>query len=486
MVEIPIQRLLIAGAARPAIDGATYDKASPWTHQTVTTAPAAGTGDADLAVEAAADAYPDWSGRPADERGSVLLAAADILDDRAPDIAQTMTEEVGATHGWGMFNCMLAAGILRAAADLPSHIADEPIDSAVPGLAARAVRRPLGVVVAVAPWNAPVILGARAIAAPLALGNTVVFKASEECPRTHGHIAQALLDAGLPAGALNFLTTRPEDGPRVVERLIDHPTVRHINFTGSSHVGRLIAVRAAQQLKRTLLELGGKAPFLVFDDADVDEAAAAASFGAFMNAGQICMSTERVIAHRDIVERFTTRLANRAEALRIGDPTDPAVEVGPVVSTRAAQRVSDLIADAVEQGARIIAGGSVEGTLVQPTVIADVTPAMRIYSEESFGPVVTVTSFEDDDEALRLANDSAYGLSAAVFSADTERAEAIAARIDSGICHINGATVHDEPQMPFGGIRDSGWGRFGGTFAIDEFMDIRWMTTQNGGRAYPI
>jgi acyl-CoA reductase-like NAD-dependent aldehyde dehydrogenase len=356
----------------------------------------------------------------------------------------------------------------------------------VPGLAARAVRRPLGVAVAIAPWNAPVILGTRAIAAPLALGNTVVFKASEQCPRTHGHVAQALVDAGLPAGALNFLTTCPQDGPRVVERLIDHPAVRHVNVTGSSDVGRLIAARAGSRLKRTLLELGGKAPFVVCDDADLGEAAAAASFGAFMNSGQICMSTERVIAHRDIVERFTTRLAERAEALSVGDPADPTVAVGPVVSAQAAQRISALIADAVEHGAHIVAGGSVDGALVQPTVITDVTPAMRIYSEESFGPVVTVTSFRDDDEAVRLANDSAYGLAAAVFSTDAQRAEAIAARIDSGMCHINGATVHDEPQMPFGGIKDSGWGRFGGTYAIDEFTDIRWITRQDGGREYPI
>lgn len=481
-----VQRLLISGEPVAAASGQTYEKTSALTGRVVSVASAGGPADVDLAVASASQAFSTWSRTPAAERAAVLHRASEILNSRSAQIATTMTEELGATHGWGMFNCMFAAGILAAAADLPAQVRDEPLGSGVPGLGARAVRRPKGVVAAIAPWNAPVILGARAVAAPLALGNTVVFKASEECPRTHAAIVQALIDAGVPPGAVNLITNRPGDGPAVVERLVDHPVVRHVNFTGSSSVGRLVAVRAAQNLKPTLLELGGKAPFIVCEDADLDEAASAASFGAFMNSGQICMSTERVIVHADVAERFAGLLADRARKLAPGDPADPTTAVGPVVSLAAAARLEELIADATERGARVIVGGRVDGVMVEPAVLVDVTPAMRLYDEESFGPVVTVTAVADDEEAIRLANDTGYGLSAAVFSRDIQRAEAVAARIDSGICHINGATVHDEPHVPFGGIKDSGWGRFGGVYAIDEFMDTRWVTCQDGSRHYPI
>ncbi|GAA5210764.1 aldehyde dehydrogenase family protein [Streptomyces thinghirensis] len=480
------QLLLIGGEPVAAASGQIYEKTSALTGRLVSVASAGGPDDVDRAVASASQAFSTWSNMPAEDRAAMLRRASEILNSRSAQIATTMTEEIGATHGWGMFNCMLAAGILTAAADLSTQVRDETLVSGIPGLQARAVRRPKGVVAAIAPWNAPVILGTRAVAAPLALGNTVVFKASEECPRTHAAIVQALIDAGAPYGTVNLITNRPEDGPAVVERLIDHPDVRHVNFTGSSHVGRLIAVRAAQNLKPTLLELGGKAPFVVCEDADLDEAASAASFGAFMNSGQICMSTERVIVNADVAERFADLLASRAGTLTLGDPTDPTTAVGPVVSLAAAARLEELIADAVKRGARVLVGGRVNGLMVEPTVLVGVTPAMRLYREESFGPVVTVTAVVDDEEAIRLANDTEYGLSAAVFSRDVQRAEAIAARIDSGICHINGATVHDEPHVPFGGIKDSGWGRFGGTYAIDEFMDVRWVTSQDGSRHYPI
>jgi acyl-CoA reductase-like NAD-dependent aldehyde dehydrogenase len=348
------------------------------------------------------------------------------------------------------------------------------------------VRQPAGVVAAIAPWNAPVILATRAVAAPLAFGNTVVLKASEICPRTHAAVAEALVDAGLPAGVINFLTHDPADAADVVEELIAHPATRRINFTGSTRVGRLIAEQAGRQLKRVLLELGGKAPMVVLGDADLDRAAAAASFGAFFHQGQICMSTERIIADRSIAAALTDKLAERARALPVGDPREATTAIGPLVNTAAVERVSALISDAVGKGARAVCGGEFDGQCLPPTVVAGVTPEMRLYSEESFGPVVGVIEVDGRDEAVKVANDTAYGLAAAVFSENVPAALELAQRIESGICHVNDTTVHDEPQMPFGGVKASGWGRFGGRAALEEFTELRWITVQEQPRQYPI
>jgi acyl-CoA reductase-like NAD-dependent aldehyde dehydrogenase len=481
------QPLLIGGEWVQADGGRTFAKADPFTGEAVTEAAAASVADAARAAEAADAAFPAWSALSAGERAAFLVRAAELLDERAPDIAATMTAECGATFGWGMFNCGLAAGMLRHAASLSGQVDEEvAIESHVPGLSARAVRQAVGVVVGIAPWNAPIILATRAVATPLAFGNTVVLKASEECPRTHAAIAAAVDDAGVPAGVINLITNRPEDAADVVAALIEHPAVKRINFTGSTKVGRIIAEKAATQLKRTLLELGGKAPFVVLPDADLDEAAAAANFGAFMNSGQICMSTERIVVDASVAGALAEKLVARAEGLTVGDPRDPGTMIGPVVNQAAADRVAELLADAQAKGARVLTGGDADGLLLTPTIVADVTPEMRIYAEESFGPIVSMITVEGTEQAVQIANDTEYGLAAAVFGTDLEATEAVARRIQSGICHINGATVHDEPQMPFGGVKHSGWGRFGGDSALDEFTELRWLTRQDGSRKYPI
>jgi benzaldehyde dehydrogenase (NAD) len=396
-----------------------------------------------------------------------------------------MIAETGATQGWAGFNVMLGASFLREAAAMTSQISGEIIPTDIPENLAMAIREPRGVCVGIAPWNAPVILAVRALASPLACGNTVVFKASETCPAVHRLIGTCLTEAGLPQGVVNVITNAPEDGPEIVSALIDHTSVRHINFTGSSRVGRIIAERAARHLKPVLLELGGKSPLVILDDADMDAAVNAAAFGAFMNQGQICMSTERIVVQSKIAEEFVARLSQKASTLPVKDPSLGPTVLGSIVDERAAARVSELIADAVEKGARVTTGGSRQGTLMQATVVDRVTPDMRIYSEESFGPVVTIVRANDDEDALRIANDTEYGLSAAVFSRDIARAWNMARRIQTGICHINGPTVHDEPQMPFGGEKASGYGRFGGKAAIDEFTKLRWITIQTGARHYP-
>ena len=452
----------------------------------MTLAAAAGREDAKRAVDAAAAAFPAWSATPAGERRALLNAAADKLMEAAPDVAAIMTEEVGGTFGWGMFNCDLASRMLREAAAQAYSVVGEVIPSDVPGSLAMGVRQPAGVVVGMAPWNAPVILATRAVATPLAYGNTVVLKASEQCPRTHAAVVRALVDAGLPAGTVNLIIHAPDDAPDVVDELIAHPAVRRVNFTGSTRVGKLIALKCAEHLKRCLLELGGKAPQVVLPDADLEAAADAASFGAFMNSGQICMSTERIVADRSVAADLGAKLAERAGKLTTGDPRDQGTMIGPVINDASRERVLELIEDAKAKGAQVLAGGDADGNVIAPTVLSGVTPEMRIYGEESFGPVVTIVPVDGTDEAVRVANDTEYGLASAVFGGDVDAAMAVARRIESGICHVNSSTVHDEPQMPFGGVKASGWGRFGGRAALEEFTELRWMTVQQGARHYPI
>ena len=396
-----------------------------------------------------------------------------------------MGAETGATAMWAGFNCMLAAGMIREAAAMTTQISGEIIPSNVPGSLAMGYRQPVGVVAGIAPWNAPVILGVRAIAMPLACGNTVVLKASEMCPGTHRLIGTIFREAGFPPGVVNVVTNAPKDAGAVVDALIAHKAVRRVNFTGSSRVGKIIAKKCAEYLKPVLLELGGKSPLVVLDDADLDEAVNAAAFGAFANQGQICMSTERIVVDDKIADEFVKRFAVKAKSLSVGDPREGKAILGSVVDRSAADRVTSLVLDAVAKGASLVAGGSVNGTLINAHVLDRVTPEMRIYEEESFGPVTTVVRVKGDDEAVRIANDTPYGLSAAVFSRDVTRAFAVARRIDTGICHINGPTVHDEAQMPFGGVKDSGYGRFGGKAAINEFTELRWITIQSGHRHYP-
>jgi acyl-CoA reductase-like NAD-dependent aldehyde dehydrogenase len=475
--------LLIAGQARPASNGAAYERRDPATGAVATRAAAATLDDVDAAVAAARDAFPAWSAMLPGARRALLLRAADALEALRPRIVDAAVREAGGAPVWYQFNVTLAANMLREAAAMTTQIAGEVIPSDVPGSLAMGVRQPCGVVVGIAPWNAPVILGTRAVAMPLACGNTVVLKASELCPAVHRLIAQAFADAGFPPGVVNFISNAPDDAPQVVERLIAHPAVRRINFTGSTRVGRIIAKLAAEHLKPVLLELGGKNPVVVLDDADLDAAVDAAAFSAFFNQGQICMSADRIIVDRKIADAFIDRLAAKTATLRAAHADAP---LAGMIDPAAASRVDAMLADARERGATVIQAGGLEGNVLQPAIVDGVTPAMRVYQEESFGPIVSVLRFDTDEDAIRLANDSEYGLSAAVFSRDIGRAMGVAQRIESGICHINGPTVHDEAQMPFGGVKGSGYGRFGGKAAIAEFTDLRWITVQTGPRHYPI
>ena len=479
-------KLMINDEAVEASDASTFERIDPLTGDVATIAAAGTVADMAKAANAAAAAFPAWSETGPGKRRSLLNAAADILDQRTPDFVAAMTTETGATAQWAAINCALGVDILREAAAMTTQVTGEIVPSGIPGNLAMAVRQPASVCVGIAPWNAPIILGTRAIAMPLACGNTVVLKASELCPKTHGLIGDVMREAGFPRGVVNVVSNAPKDAAAVVEALIAHPAVRRINFTGSTRVGRVIAESSARHLKRCLLELGGKAPFIVLADADIDEAVRAAAFGAFMNQGQICMSTERIILLDEIADEFVGKFQLKADTLVAGSPQDGNTPLGTLINAEAARRVRALIDDAVQKGAVLVCGGVAHGTLMDATVVDHVTPAMRIYREESFGPVAAIIRVGSTDEAVTVANDSEYGLSSAVFSRDINAALAVAKRLESGICHINEATVSDEPQMPFGGVKSSGYGRFGGKAAIDEFTELRWITLASGKRDYPI
>jgi acyl-CoA reductase-like NAD-dependent aldehyde dehydrogenase len=482
MFEVP---LLIGGQSRAAADGRVFERCNPVTGAVVSRVAAATLEDADAAVAAAHAAFPAWAALAPNERRARLLKAAELLEDRAPEFL-AVAGETGAMANWYGFNVHLAASMLREAAAMTTQIYGEVIPSDVPGSFAMALRQPCGVVLGIAPWNAPVILGTRALAMPLACGNTVVLKASELSPAVHRLIGQVLQDAGLGDGVVNVICNAPEDAPSIVARLIANPAVRRVNFTGSTHVGRIIGELSARHLKPALLELGGKAPLLVLDDADLDAAVEAAAFGAYFNQGQICMSTERLVVDEKVADAFVDKLASKAANLHAGDPSDSLSVLGSLIDVSAGERIKALIDDALAKGARLVAGGQLDGSIMQATLLDGVTPAMRLYHEESFGPVAVVLRGAGDEELLRLANDSEFGLSAAIFSRDVSRALLLAQRVESGICHINGPTVHDEAQMPFGGVKASGYGSFGSKASIDFFTQLRWVTIQNGPRYYPI
>ena len=478
-------KLLIAGRDVPAARSATFNRQNPISGEVATRAAAASVEDARAAADAAAAAFPKWAAIGPNERRAKLAKAAELMEARAAQFAAILTAETGATGGWGHFNVHLAAGMLREAAAMTTQITGEVVPSDVPGSLAMALRTPVGVVLGIAPWNAPIILGTRSIAMPLACGNTVILKASEVCPATHRLIGAVLTEAGLGEGVVNVVTHDPKDAEAIAEALISHPAVKRVNFTGSTRVGKIITGIAAKYLKPVLLELGGKAPLVVLDDADLDAAVDATVFGAFANSGQICMSTERVIVDEKVADQFAAKVARRVAALPTGDPRKGDFVLGSVVGKPTVERVQKLVSDAAAKGAKVLCGGESDGTIMKGIVVDRVTPEMALFREESFGPQVSITRVKSADEAVKLANDTEYGLAAAIFSKDIARAIELAKRIESGICHINGPTVHDEAQMPFGGVKASGYGRFGGKAGIDEFTELRWITIQTTPRHYP-
>jgi len=479
-------KLFIGGNSVSAVGEAIFERVDPMTNLVTSRTSAASSNDAVRAANAAAACFPKWSATSPQERTDILLKAADNLHHRRNEFIAAMAEEIGASQVWAQFNCDLAISIMRDAASMTDRLTESQIAANRPGVTAMAVRQPAGVVLGIAPWNAPIVLAVRAVAVPLACANTVILKASELCPKTHSLVVDVINDAGLPDGALNLVTNAPDDAAEIVEAMIAHEAVRRVNFTGSTRVGRAVAETCARYLKPCLLELSGKAPLLILDDADIDEAVKAAAFGAFFNQGQVCISTERIVVDQAVAEGFLQKLSAKVAMLEAGDPRAGQFPLGAVISAEAAIRVKGLVEDALAKGATLLSKFEVSDTVMQPVLLDGVTSAMRIYHEESFGPVAAVIHVDGVDEAISVANDSEFGLAAAVFGRDTKRALNVARQIESGICHINGPTIYDEPQMPFGGMKSSGYGRFGGDAGVAAFTELRWISVHDQPHDYQI
>jgi len=478
-------RLFVGGAFVEAEGGRTFENRDPFTDELVSEVAAGSRGDAQRAVEAAAAAFAEWSQTPPAARQGIFLKAADVLEARQDEVVSMLARETGCTFGFGMFQMHFVPGLFRQAAAL----AYAPLGEVLPsdtGAFAMGVRRPVGVVGAIAPWNAALILSARAIAAPLALGNTVVLKPSEWSPQVGGLLwGEVFAEAGLPEGVLNVVTHAPGEAQPIGDELVENPSVRRLNFTGSTATGRKLAEAAGRQLKRVVLELGGYNPLIVLADADLEYAVNATTFGAFLHQGQICMSARRIIVERPVAEEFVARLAEKTRGLKVGDPKEPDTIIGPVINGDALETIKARVDAAVRSGAKVLAGGAAEGACFQPTLLADVPADSEFANNETFGPVAAIEVVDSAEEAVERANATAYGLSSGIITTDTDRGLALAQAIDAGIVHVNDQPVGDEPQMPFGGVKDSGFGRFGGTAVVDEFTEMRWITVQRGSHPFP-
>jgi acyl-CoA reductase-like NAD-dependent aldehyde dehydrogenase len=485
-LETTERRLHIAGDWVDATGGGSFEDRDPYTGEVVATVSSAGREDARRAIEAAAEAFPAWSQTPPAARQALFLKAADILESRRDEIVELLARETGCTFGFGMFQMGFTPGLLRQAANAGYQATGEVIPSDMPGAFAMGLRQPVGVVGAIAPWNAALILSLRAITAPIAYGNTVVLKPSEWSPISGGLVwGEIFGEAGFPAGVLNVVTHGPGEAGPIGEEFAEHPAVRRINFTGSTATGRKLAEAAGRNLKRIVLELGGYNPLVVLADADLDYAVDAAAFGSFLHQGQICMSARRIVVERPIADAFVERLVEKTKGLKTGDPKEHDTIIGPLISEAALETVKGRVDDAVAKGARVLVGGEAEGPNYQATLLADVPEDSDFAQVETFGPVAAIEVVDGPDEAVKRANSTPYGLAAGIITRDPDKGFSLAQQIQAGIVHVNDQPVHDEPQMPFGGVKDSGWGRFGGRAAMDEFTELRWITVQSGTRPFP-
>jgi vanillin dehydrogenase len=475
------EQLFVGGTWRDA--AGTFDDFNPTTGEVWRRVADASADAANDAVEAARAAQPEWAAQPHDQRAKALFQAMIAIDDLQDTLVEALVDEGGAWIGKAMFETGYVAGIAQAAAAAAHMVTGELLPSDH-GKLSMVVREPVGVVSVISPWNFPLLLSMRAVAFALAVGNAVVLKPSEETPLSGGVLVAKIFEAaGLPLGVLNVVTCSRNHVAEVGEVLVGHPAVGAVSFTGSTAVGREIGALGGRQLKKVALELGGNDALIVLDDADLDRAVGAATFGSFMHAGQICMSTERILVDAAVAEEFTERFVAKTAALTVGDPRTNII--GPVINAKQAGKIRRHLDDAVAHGAKVRAGGGNDGLFFEPTVLDGVTPDMAVWTEETFGPVAPVITVSDEEEAIKLANDSEYGLSAGIITADEERGLAVARRLETGMAHVNDTSVYDEPNAPFGGVKSSGLGRHGGKAAIEAFTKTRWITLERGGRLYP-
>ncbi len=474
--------MFISGQWVPSSDNTVIDDINPANGEVYARVHEGSGQDLESAVDAAHAAFQTWGRMLAKERGGFLLAAADELQRRIPEFADVLIDEGGSPFGKAMFEAEFCANMLRSAAGECRHIHGETIPSDSPNMFSMSIRRPLGVVAAISPFNFPFLLALKKVCMSIAAGNTVVLKPAGTTPVIGLKITELFDRVGLPAGVVNVV---PSKGPTAGEVFTSQPRIRLVTFTGSNSVGRGLAAKAAANLKKCTLELGGKSPLVVLRDADIDYAVNTSAFSVFLHQGQVCMAGSQIIVEEPIYDEFVKKLVMKAAKLKVGNPQEPDTVIGPLISANQCKFIDGQVADAKEKGATVHTGGTSDGNFYQPTVISGVKPGMSVYSEESFGPVVSVIAVKGHEEALAVANDTAYGLSAAVITNDLQRAMELAQNIESGMVYINHSTAYDEPHVPFGGTKDSGMGREGGHYSMEEMTELKWITVQMGERHYP-
>ncbi|MFD3931928.1 aldehyde dehydrogenase family protein [Streptomyces sp. NPDC058614] len=464
-------------------ENGTIEVTAPATGQVIATVGAASPADLDASVATARAAQRAWAKLPYEQRAHVFRRAAALLEADPGRILRWLVPESGSAAGKAGFEVAgLVVGELHEAASLTSEPYGELLQSSKPRLSL--VRRlPLGVVGVISPFNFPAILAMRSVAPALALGNSVILKPDPRTPIGGGlALAELLAEAGLPEGLLHVLP----GGADVGQALVAHPDVPCISFTGSTPAGRAIGAAAAPLLKKVHLELGGNNALLVLPDADLDAAASAGAWGSFLHQGQICMTTGRHLVHSSVAEEYVAKLAAKADAIPVGDPTDPGNALGPIIDEGQRDKIHNIVTRSVEQGAVLAAGGTYDGLFYRPTVLAGVPHDAAAFTEEIFGPVAPVTTYETVEEAIDIINSSPYGLSVSLLTQDVYGALELAERIDSGAVHINDQTVDDEAVAPFGGTKASGTGgRFGGKANLDTFSEVQWVTAQAEIQRYP-
>ncbi|KUO75867.1 MAG: hypothetical protein APF81_05310 [Desulfosporosinus sp. BRH_c37] len=455
---------------------------NPWTGELLAEVAVATFEDVNDAVLSAVQAQKVWQNFLPSAKEKVLLSAASILEQNFDSYVEFLCAESGSAVPKAQYEVGVVVDILRAAAGECRRVFGQIFPAETDGMVSMAVRQPRGVITAIGPFNFPFLLLTKKTAFAVAAGNGVVAKSSSETPGIAYKIATLFTEAGVPAGLVNAISGL---GSQIGDALTTHPRVAMISFTGSTEVGRHINRTASETFKKVSLEMGGKSALIVLKDADVDYAVNAAAFGIFMHQGQICMVNSRIIVERPVYEEFLAKFSAKAKMLPIGSEKNQMCVIGPLITNQQLEKVHSHVTDAIAKGAKVVAGGTHQGLFYQPTVLADVNPSMKVFAEETFGPVAVVIPVESVDEAVEIANATCYGLSAAVITQDVSLAFKVAEELESGAVHINDSTVYDEPMVPFGGVKESGMGREGGHFSIEEYTELKWITIKTKKTPFP-
>ncbi|WP_455449885.1 aldehyde dehydrogenase family protein [Natrinema thermotolerans] len=475
--------LYLDGEWVPAGDRDLIDVENPATRTSLTTVPSGTEDDVDEAYAIAEEAQAEWAQRPPQERAGIVSEACRLLGEYADDLETLFAVECGGVGLKADFETQLAQGTMEVGAGLAMRDGGRRKDSVTPGKENLLVREPAGVVGVITPWNFPLYLSSRVVAPAIALGNSVVLKPDEHTPMTGGLVlAKVFEEAGLPAGVLNVV---PGYGHEIGDHFSGHSVPSVMSFTGSSEVGRGVGQRAVGAYTEPALELGGNNAHIVLEDADLERAIDAGAFGSFTHQGQECISINRHLVHESLYDEYVAGLADRAEQLPIGDPLEEGTLVGPVINESQRDKIVGFLEESVERGATVEAGGDYEGLFVEPTVLSDVTSDMPVACNEHFGPVAPVVPFETDEEAIRIANDTEYGLSGSVHSADVARARDVADAMETGMVHINDQPLNDEPHVAFGGVGASGMGRYNDEWILETLTSVKWISVQREPREYP-